>query len=264
MGEKVSVMSQPCFSGCPTTSCLPPKGSSLLSWECLFSWRARCLPGFLCAHGAFDKTQKQVLETKLKKIVLKELLLSCPVISSSLELSLCTQAGWVPQGSSEVPSMPWAALPGQSSRLASAPGLCRATHWLWVLRSVSWEVQLRLWNSSNWGSRRSIHPSDTVKMWLATLLPWCVDAVVRFSWEIVAWGLWQNRSCSSGSVLMVFVKWTQLYCVGGWSSKAFYRSPRYKTCVHCLFTSTAKPAGWCCQKRAQLAPSALCACSPKW
>lgn len=152
----------------------------------------------------------------------------------------------------------------RAARLASAPGLRRAAHWPWLLRSVSWEVELRFCNCSNWGSRRSSHASDTAEMWLATPLPWCVDAVVRFSWKIVAWGLWQNRSCSSGSVLMNFVNWTQLHCVGGWSCKGFYRSPRYKTCIHCLLTSPAKPAGWCCQKRAQLAPSALCAFSPKW
>lgn len=50
-----------------TTACLPPRGSSLLSWECLVSCRVRCLPGFLCAHGPFDETQKQVLETKTRE-----------------------------------------------------------------------------------------------------------------------------------------------------------------------------------------------------
>lgn len=55
-----------------TTACLPPRGSSLLSWECLVSCRVRCLPGFLCARGPF--------EARPKKIVLKESLLSCPVI----------------------------------------------------------------------------------------------------------------------------------------------------------------------------------------
>lgn len=63
-----------------TTACLPPRGSSLQSWECLVSCRVRCLPDFLCAHGPFDETQKQVLETKPEKIVLKESLFSCPVI----------------------------------------------------------------------------------------------------------------------------------------------------------------------------------------
>lgn len=63
-----------------TTACLPPEGSSLLSWECLGSCRGRCLPDFLCAHWAFDETQKQVLESKPEKIVLQEFLLSCPVI----------------------------------------------------------------------------------------------------------------------------------------------------------------------------------------
>lgn len=42
--------------------------------------------------------------------------------------------------------------------------------------------------------------------------------------------------CSSGSVLKVFVKWSQLHCVGGWSSKGFCRGPRYKTCIHCPLT----------------------------
>lgn len=74
-------MSQPCFSGSQHNSLFAPKGSSLLSWECLVSCRVRCLPGFLCAFdGAFDETQKQVLDAKPKKIVLKESLFSCPVV----------------------------------------------------------------------------------------------------------------------------------------------------------------------------------------
>lgn len=67
-------MSQPCFSGCQHNSLFAPKGSSLLSWECLVSCRVRCLPGFLRAHGPF--------ETRPRKIVLKESLFSCPVIKS--------------------------------------------------------------------------------------------------------------------------------------------------------------------------------------
>lgn len=107
-----------------TATSLPPKGSSLLSWECLFSCRVRCLPGFYVHVGLLMRSKNLSLKPNQRRFSWRNLCFPALCSSSFLELYLCTQTGWVPQGSSEVPSMPWGALPGQSSRLASAPGGC--------------------------------------------------------------------------------------------------------------------------------------------
>lgn len=140
--------------------------------------RVRCLPGLLCTCGAFDETQKQSLKLNPRRLSWRNLCFPTLCSSSFLELSLCTQTGWVPQGSSEVPSMPWGALPGQSSRLASAPGGCAEL----LTDPDFWGVELRLWSCSNWGSRRkscSWHSWNVVSNSPAMICGCCGQVLLR-------------------------------------------------------------------------------------
>lgn len=120
-------MSQPCFSGCKHNSLFAPKGeffAVLAALGCLSVVGSGVCQAFYVHMELLMRPKSRSLKLNPRRLSWRNLCFPALCSSSLLELSLCTQPGWVPQGSSEVPSMPWGALPGQSSRLASAPGGC--------------------------------------------------------------------------------------------------------------------------------------------
>lgn len=107
-GERVSVMSQPCFSGCQHNTVCPHRAVPFCPGNASVVVSGVC-QAFYVHMGLVIRPKSRSLKLNPRRMSWRNLCFPSLWSSSFLELSLCTQTGWVPQGSSEVPSMPWGA-----------------------------------------------------------------------------------------------------------------------------------------------------------